>query len=1250
MAELRYAQVGRAGQVFERICIGLTILLLLLSSGTRLTAQESTQTSSLSGIVRTADGVAIPGATLRVTQTSSGRAWVTWTDENGRFTLPGLALGHYRAEAAELGFDPATKEFDLTSQNAAPVELALKIATLQAMEQPNQGEQGVGGAAAATAPSAPAAPGANTPSGSAAAANSTPAPASGGAAGLAAGSAAGAAGSTDAAAAANRRGGRPGYGGRGGGAGAGGRPGGYGGGGRQGGFQQVQVNGNGQQPGDTNPAEEGATPEENTDQGPLGQASSSDAFLMNGTVGQGIADTTAQLGFGGGQGFGGPGGQGGPGGVPGGGAPGLANGGDAGGGGGFPGGGFGGGGGGFGGGGGGRGGPGGGGGGRGGPGRAQGPPGAQGVAALWGVQRVLRQRANRVRFSFYDTFTDSALDARPYSLTQANPPKLPSWTETVGGNLGGPLVIPHIYHGEDRTFFFVNYELSYGQNALDSFSTVPTEVERDGVFSNAIYCPSANPYSTSTALGSALQADCPSPGTLLNPGGAIPQNIMTNLPTAVTGLLNYIPLPNVPGAVTQNYHFQQLVPAATNSVNFRVLHTISQKLNASIVYNIRQNNTQGFQNFPGFESNQSSRGQAVTLGLTANVSRTFIHDSRFYFTRQRTQSFNSYAFQNDVAAGLGISGLSTSPIDFGIPQVNFTNFTGENDPVPSLTRNQTFRYTDTFSFLLPKHTVRTGIDFRRLQFNTLSDPIPEGSFTFSGAMTSELDASGQPVAGTGSDFADFLLGLPSAASKRFGNGNYLRSWEYSAFVNDDWRVRPNFTLDYGLRWDTETPPTELYNQLANLDVSPGFTQIGLVLPGQTAPFSGTLPSSLIRGDYHEFSPRLGVAWRPPLGNSQRGRTTVVRAGYSMLYNPSVYTQLAQEMLNQPPFASTLTLSPSPSLPLSLQDALTEGVAGSVANTIAINPNYKPGYAQVWNTSIETSLTATTSLVVNYTGTKGTDLPVLYGISGSVNNNLLTTGQTTTVQNAQGFTYNTFGATSIYNAVQVRVQHRMSHGFMINGIYTFGKSIDDASSIGGGTQVIVQNINDLQAERSLSSFDEEHQFRLNYTWEIPLGDRHRFAQQGVNAALFGNWRMSGTVTAHSGTPFTAQVDNSTCQILPGMYSERANEVASPNLAAGQQTTSQWFNTAAFTVPTGCSGDAGRNTIIGPGAFTWNAQMSKTFAFGRDQTHDLELRWESNNVTNTPNFTGLSTVVNSSTFGRVTGAATMRTMSFQTRINF
>jgi hypothetical protein len=277
--------------------------------------------------------------------------------------------------------------------------------------------------------------------------------------------------------------------------------------------------------------------------------------------------------------------------------------------------------------------------------------------------------------------------------------------------------------------------------------------------------------------------------------------------------------------------------------------------------------------------------------------------------------------------------------------------------------------------------------------------------------------------------------------------------------------------------------------------------------------------------------------------------------------------------------------------------------------------------------------------------------MLLGLSGATNLNLGTAGQRTSIANAQGFTYDTDGANSIYNALQVRVQKRMTHGLMINGTYTYGKSIDNASTIGGGQQVIVQDINNFEAERGLSSFDVRNLFRLNYSYALPFGDREPYFTRGWKRRAFGDWRVSGSVSAQTGTPYTARVNDPACEILPGDFSERANQLADSALPASQRTLTDWFNTAAFAAPTGaCIGDAPRNTIIGPGGFTTNFSVNRGIQYGKDGLRRIDLAWNVTNLTNTPTFSGLSTVVNSSTFGRVLSAGAMRTMNFTARLNF
>jgi hypothetical protein len=368
----------------------------------------------------------------------------------------------------------------------------------------------------------------------------------------------------------------------------------------------------------------------------------------------------------------------------------------------------------------------------------------------------------------------------------------------------------------------------------------------------------------------------------------------------------------------------------------------------------------------------------------------------------------------------------------------------------------------------------------------------------------------------------------------------------------------------------------------------------------------------------------------------------LRAGSSMFYIESYMNTLAGEMANQPPFAtaSTLTQQGATTIPLSFQTNLSSAVPGTLTNTVAVNPNYQVPYLIFWNFGIEYNLTRSTFLELMYTGTRAVHLDQLLGFSSATN------GAT----KAAGFTYDTSSAISIYHGVQVRLQKRMSRGLGFTARYTYSKSLDDASTIGGGAQTVIQNNADPRGDYGLSSFNMTHEFLSQVTYQLPFGDRQRFAKKGWEKAVFGAWRVNGSTTVNSGTPFTVRVfsKNQACQNVPGTNSERANQSGDPSLPS--PTLLEWFNTAAFSIPTACFGDAPRNSVIGPGAFSINSGLTKTVQFGRDGLRRLDFSWNTTNLLNHPNYTGLSTVLGSKTFGEITSVAGMRTMTFTTRFNF
>jgi hypothetical protein len=542
------------------------------------------------------------------------------------------------------------------------------------------------------------------------------------------------------------------------------------------------------------------------------------------------------------------------------------------------------------------------------------------------------------------------------------------------------------------------------------------------------------------------------------------------------------------------------------------------------------------------------------------------------------------------------------------------------------------------------HTLTAGGEYRRTQLNQRTEQNARGTFNFSGLLTSAFDRRGQPLAETGFDFADFLLGFPQSSSVRFGSAdNYFRGSVYSAYVQDDWRIRSNLTLNLGLRYEFFQPLREKFGRLANLDIAPGFTGVAVVTPGEIGPYSGQFSDGLIDSDLNNFSPRVGIAWRP-----FPKKQFLVRAGYGLFYNGSIYRQFPNRLASQPPFADTATLSTSVGQPLTLQNGFATTPSTIVTNTYAVDRHYRVPYAQTWNFAIQQPLLPSLVLQVGYLGTKGTRLDIQRLPNRAAPGSPLTAEERRQIGNAVGFTFDSSEGNSIYHAGQVRLTRRFRRGLSANALYTWSKSIDNASTFGGAGAVVAQNDKDLSAERGLSSFDRRHTLDLFYILTSSFGPRGSQMQaSGLPGRLFQDWTLSGRLTIKSGPPLTARVlgNRSDSGGTGSVGSGRADSTGAPVDAGGV-----FFSTAAFTIPPpGRFGNAGRNTIPGPGLFSLNLSLARTIRIGGERRR-LRVGVEATNLTNHVSFTNLGTVVNASDYGLPTAAAGMRTISMSLRYRF
>jgi hypothetical protein len=553
---------------------------------------------------------------------------------------------------------------------------------------------------------------------------------------------------------------------------------------------------------------------------------------------------------------------------------------------------------------------------------------------------------------------NSIFDARPYSLTGLQVPKDNYSRLSTVLTLGGPLNIPHLlYHGPT---FFVGYQHTRNRDAATQSGLVPTAAERNGDLSGLL-----NP------LGQ--------PVTIYNPMTGLPFSGPIPVSSQAQALLNLYPLPNLTGNSRYNYQTEVLNNTHLDALQLRLDETIGRR---DQVYGrlALQSSRADSVNLFGFRDTTDTLGIDTKINWAHQFQHQFLFTVAYQFTRLRTQVRPQFENRENISGEADIGGNDQDPMDWGPPTLVFASgIASLNDAESLFNRNR----TDAISLNVANnhwhHTITFGGDFRREEFNQLGQQNPRGTFTFTGAATSGGATT------SGSDLADFLLGIPDTSAVAFGNADkYFRAPVYDAYVMDDWRVRPELSINLGIRWEYGAPLTELFGRLVNLDVAPpGFAAVAPVLAtSPTGPLTGqTFPSSLIRPDRLGFEPRVGLAWRPLAAS-----TLVVRAGYGIYDDTSVYLPITQMMAQQEPLSTSVSVANSSGCPLTLADGF-HNCAGITPENFGVDPDFRVGYAQEWQLSAQRELPGALVMIVRYSGIKGTrgmqeSLPNTYPIGAA----------------------------------------------------------------------------------------------------------------------------------------------------------------------------------------------------------------------------------------------------------------------------
>jgi trimeric autotransporter adhesin len=845
---------------------------------------------------------------------------------------------------------------------------------------------------------------------------------------------------------------------------------------------------------------------------------------------------------------------------------------------------------------------------------------------------------------------NSTLDAAPYSVTGVPAVKPQFNNFTLGVNYGGPLKIPHLM--PRGPYFGINYSRSQ-QSSVDTRSIiVPTGQDGLGNWNltsatvSSIFAPAdlatVAPACNTYLLGTGVTQTQINAGTAQFANNIIPVACVSH--QAAT-LLTLYPQPNLTGN-TLGYNYQ--LPLNTST------HSDQIGLNMNKQFGNKNSVSGNFQ-FGGSRSSNPSifgfldKSNSLSIGTNINWNHRFTQrlsgQLGYSFTRQRSQWTPFFANKNNIQATAGITGASTASNFWGPPSLGFSGgIAGLNDGVSSYNRNETNAVSAQFYWNKFRHNLKFGGDFKRLEFNYLTQSNPDGSLGFTGAATRftppcPTGTTPCPASVGGSDFADFLLGVPDTSNIAFGNADkYLRQSLYDAFFTDDFRVNPEFSVQVGVRWEYGSPITELKGRLVNLDIAPGFATASPV----KASSPGALPTSLVHPDYSRPEPNVGIAWRPISGSS-----LLIRSGYQVSNDTSVYQSSAYAMAQQFPLSTSLSIQNSPACAFNMANPfVAPSCSTTLADNFAIDPNFKVGYVQAWYSSLERDLPYSLHATVTYNGIKGT-----HGVQEFLPNTCPPSA--TCAAAPSGYRYRTSGGNLAREAGSVELRRRLRNGFTARLLYTYAKSLDDDYSLSGQGSIsggggIAQDWLHPEAQRGLSTSDQRHvlNFTAQYTTGMGLGGKALMS--GWRGAIYKEWTIATSINAASGLPET--VICQTC--LPagsgGIQSTvRANILGSPyaGAAAGFR-----LNTLNFAAPSGAWGFSRRNSIEGPDQFSMNANMNRTFRLHDRYTLDATLN--ATNILNHVVYSGWNTSWSplNKSFGAPAGANGMRSISLAFRMRF
>lgn len=848
---------------------------------------------------------------------------------------------------------------------------------------------------------------------------------------------------------------------------------------------------------------------------------------------------------------------------------------------------------------------------------------------------VTRSGTNAIHGVLYEFLRNDALDARNFFASQVEPLK----QNQFGGTIGGPL-------RKNKDFAFGFYEGFRNVQGVTQSATVPSDAERRGDFSGL-----RDP-----------QTGAPQPLINYFTGQPFPQNQvpMQAINPVALKLVQFYPHANAgPNlfVTTENRRNQTDQGGLRYDHLFREADQFAFRYAQSSSTNVDPLSVAGA-NVPGFPVGEDIRTHSASVSETHVFGGSAVNIFRAGFFRN---GFNTDKPLNRTSArSLGFNYDSSLAGAAGTPFFIVSGYASVGDPItgPRETTQNTYEVHDSFAKTSGSHSVKLGLEFRRNQINLTEGIAANGFFVFAPFPASDA-------------FASFLLGFPVVFFQGGGDFNRgLRNVDMATYAQDEWRLTPHLTVNYGLRWEVSTPFTEVRNRLNSW--SPGKQSTvypnapnGILFPGDPG-----VPDGIAPVYWKALMPRLGLAWDP----TGSGKTSI-RAAYGIFYDS--FTNGVGGPLQAPLSAVPWTQARQLSAPIDFTDPW-HGQNPFSANSfpqpttiLTIENGARPAYAQNWNFSVQRSLASEFLLDLRYIGNKGTRLPrfveanpAIYG-SGATSDNADQRRRYAGCHGSQGpcdfasVGLITNSTNSTYHAAQAALSRRFSNGLGFLASYTYSKTLDYVSTFNvsgsaprlvAGENDLAQNPFDLKAEHGPSILDARHRFVLSGTYAFPTP---RSLNALLKTALAG-WQMNTIANFSSGTPFTVYDSanvalQGTSPEITGFYSSRPNLVENPN--NGPHTPDRWVSRSAFqrlnpATQAGQFGNEGRNAIRGPGVRNVDLSLFKSFVIA--ESAKLQFRVECFNVANHANFGLPENDLASPNFGRVLEASSPRVIQFGVKL--